>query len=258
MPVSSRKSPGSARGSGAALAVIPARGGSRRVPGKNIRPLLGNPAIAYTIRAAIGSGVFERVVVSTDSDEIARIARDAGADVPFVRDASLADDHTPVSLATVDALERLDPCGERYTVVAQLMANCPLRNANDVRESYRQFVDTGAPAQLSVTRFGWLNPWWAMQRGNDFVLDPLFGDRVTAPSQSLPELYCPTGAIWWARADVLRAARTFHVPGRTGWEISWQHAVDVDTEDDWAMAELLAQREASVGRELLTETSDAR
>ena len=257
MPVSSRKSLGSGRGPGAALAVIPARGGSKRVPGKNIRPLLGHPAIAYTIRAAIGSGVFDRVMVSTDSDEIARIAGDAGADVPFVRDSSLADDHTPVSLATVDALERLDPCGERYAVVAQLMANCPLRDADDVRDSYRQFVDTGAPAQLSVTRFGWLNPWWAMQRGKDLVLDPLFTSHVTAPSQSLPELYCPTGAIWWARAELLREARTFHVPGRTGWEIPWQHAVDVDTEDDWAMAELLAQREVSRERKPLGEAADA-
>ena len=257
MSVSFEKSPGKASGSGAAIAVIPARGGSKRVPGKNIRPLLGQPAIAYTIRAALESGVFDQVVVSTDSEEIARIARDHGAEVPFVREAALADDHTPVSAATVDALERLDPRGERYSRVAQLMANCPLRNADDVRESYRQFGDTGAPAQLSVMRFGWQNPWWAMQRGDDFVLDPLFADRVTAPSQSLPELYCPTGAIWWARAEVLVEARTFHVEGRTGWEISWQHGMDIDTEDDWAMAELLAQREL-LDRELLAEAADAR
>ena len=243
---------------GDVLAVIPARGGSKRVPGKNIRPLLGLPAIAWTIRAAIDSGVFHRVVVSTDSEEIARIAREHGAEVPFVRDAALADDHTPVSLATVDALERLDPCRERYGIVSQLMANCPLRDADDVRESYRQFVETGASAQLSVMRFGWQNPWWAMRRGDDFVLDPLFGDRVTAPSQSLPELYCPTGAIWWARAAVLREARTFHVSGRTGWEISWQHGVDVDTEDDWAMAELLARREEATRHGSLAEAADAR
>lgn len=252
MSVSFEKSPGNPSGSGASLAVIPARGGSKRVPGKNIRSLCGQPAIAHTIRAALESGVFDRVVVSTDSEEIARIARASGADVPFVREAMLADDNTPVSLVTVDALERLDPCGELYPRVSQLMANCPLRTADDVRESYRQFVETGAPAQLSVMRFGWQNPWWAMRRGDDLVLDPLFRDRVTAQSQSLPELFCPTGAIWWARSDVLKEARTFHVPGRTGWEISWQHGVDVDTEDDWAMAELLAQRA------LLPEAADAR
>jgi N-acylneuraminate cytidylyltransferase len=102
-----------------------------------------------------------------------------------------------------------------------------------------------------------------MRRGDDYVLDPLFGARATAPSQSLPELFCPTGAIWWASADVLRAERTFHVDGRTGWEISWQHAVDVDTEDDWAMAELLARLEArargeSPERDVLSEALHAR
>ncbi|HEU6451871.1 MAG TPA: acylneuraminate cytidylyltransferase family protein, partial [Gemmatimonadaceae bacterium] len=221
------------------------------------------PAIAYTIRAALGSGVFDRVVVSTDSDEIARVAREHGAEVPFVRDASLADDDTPVSLATVDALERLDPGGERFARVAQLMANCPLRDAEDVRASWEQFTSTGARSQLSVMRFGFQNPWWAMRRGDDYVLDPLFGARATAPSQSLPELFCPTGAIWWARAELLRAERTFHVDGRTGWEISWQHAVDVDTEDDWAMAELLARLEArargeSPERDVLSEALHAR
>lgn len=227
------------------------------MPGKNIRPLLGVPAMAYSIRAALESGIFDRVVVSTDSEEIARVAREHGAEVPFVRDASLADDHTPVSLATVDALERLDPRGEHFTVVAQLMANCPLRDADDVRASWRQFLDTGARSQLSVMRFGFQNPWWAMRRSDDFVLDPIFGERATAPSQSLPELFCPTGAIWWARAEVLRAERTFHVEGRTGWEISWQHGVDVDTEDDWAMAELLARLELAE-RDALSEVLDAR
>lgn len=227
------------------------------MPGKNIRPLLGVPAMAYSIRAALESGIFDRVVVSTDSEEIARVAREHGAEVPFVRDASLADDHTPVSLATVDALERLDPRGEHFTVVAQLMANCPLRDADDVRASWRQFLDTGARSQLSVMRFGFQNPWWAMRRSDDFVLDPIFGERATEPSQSLPELFCPTGAIWWARAEVLRAERTFHVEGRTGWEISWQHGVDVDTEDDWAMAELLARLELAE-RDALSEVLDAR
>jgi N-acylneuraminate cytidylyltransferase len=67
----------------------------------------------------------------------------------------------------------------------------------------------------------------------------VFPDRITAPSQSLPELFCPTGAVWWAKSAVLRGARTFHVERRTGWEIPWQRGVDIDTEDDWRMAEVL-------------------
>jgi pseudaminic acid cytidylyltransferase len=229
----------------ACLAVIPARSGSRRLPGKNVRDLLGRPAIAYTIDAALEAGVFARVVVSTDSDEIAAIARACGAEVPFLRSASLADDLTPVSAATADALDRVD-AGGAFTSVAQLMANCPLRTATDIRDSHRQFVESGADAQLSVTRFGWQNPWWAFSRNADFALEPVFPDRVTARSQDLPALYCPTGAVWWAHAAILRAARTFHVPGRTGWEMPWDRAVDIDTEDDWRMAEHLLALAAEV------------
>ena len=223
---------------GGCLAVIPARGNSRRVPGKNVRDLLGRPAMAYTIEAALASGVFERVVVTTDSEAIAAVARSWGAEVPFLRDSSLADDVTPVSAATVDALERIDPEG-RYSAVAQLMPNCPLRNADDVRASHAVFVASGAESQLSVSRFGWQTPWWAMQRDDRGVLSPLFPDHATARSQDLPALFCPTGAVWWASSRLLRRERTFHVPGRTGWELPWERAVDIDTEADWAMAEQL-------------------
>jgi N-acylneuraminate cytidylyltransferase len=228
---------------GGCLAVIPARGNSRRVPGKNIRDLLGRPAIAYTIEAALESGLFARVVVTTDSAEIAGVARSWGAEAPFLRDGALADDVTPVSAATADALERLDPEG-RFAAVAQLMPNCPLRTAADVRASHSAFVASGALSQLSVSRFGWQTPWWAMQRDDRGVLSPLFPDRVTARSQDLPDLFCPTGAVWWASGELLRRERTFHVPGRTGWELAWDRAVDIDTESDWLIAEqlLLARR----------------
>jgi pseudaminic acid cytidylyltransferase len=220
------------------IAIIPARGGSKRVPGKNIRPLAGKPLIAYTIEAAVQSGTFHRVVVSTDSEEIAAVARNYGAEVPFLRSAELSDDVTPVSAVTADALERLDLDGSRYGVVAQLMANCPLRTAEDIAASHRQFCETAAETQLSVVRYGWQNPWWAMKRdAGSFKLDPLFPREMTARSQDLPELYCPTGAIWWGKTRVVREQRTFHIPSRTGWEIAWQHGIDIDTPEDMAFAE---------------------
>jgi N-acylneuraminate cytidylyltransferase len=230
-------------GPAARLAVIPARGGSKRVPGKNVAPLGGRPLLAYTVAAAVDSGLFERVVVSTDSEEIAGAARDAGAEVPFLREARLSDDIVPVSAATVDALERLDPQGEVFASVCQLMPNCPLRSAADVVASCEQFEGTGADAQISVVRYGWQNPWWAMRRGGGFVLDPLFPEAHAARSQDLDELFCPTGAVWWARAGALRREGTFHMPARTGWEISWQHGVDIDTKDDLEMALVLLELE---------------
>lgn len=221
------------------LAVIPARGGSKRVPKKNIRSLRGRPLLAYTIEAAVTSKLFEQVVVSTDSPDIAEIAQRCGAWVPFIREASLADDMTPVSEVTADVLEKLDSSGRQYRDICQLMPNCPLRIASDIADSYRQFIETGSQSQISVVRYGWQNPWWAMQQDSNHVLDPIFKDSMTARSQDLPELYCPTGAIWWMKADLLRQERNFHIPGRTGWEIPWQRGLDIDTQDDWDLAEAL-------------------
>jgi pseudaminic acid cytidylyltransferase len=225
--------------SGNTIAIIPARGGSKRIPGKNIRPLAGRPIIAYSIIAALESGLFERVVVSTDSEEIAAIARQFEAEVPFLRDQALAGDLTHVSLVTADALLRLDPAGDKFDSVAQLMPNCPLRTAGDVKESYKQFEQTGAASQISVVRYGWQNPWWAMRRNERNELEPIFEEQMTVRSQDLPELVCPSGAVWWARTGALRHAKTFHLENRTGWEIPWQRGIDIDTLEDWAMAEVL-------------------
>lgn len=231
----------------ACLAVIPARGGSKRVPRKNILPLRGRPLIAYTIEAALQSGMFDRVIVTTDNAEIAEVARQNQAEVPFLREPSLSGDLVPVSTATVDALQRLDPAGDTFDHVCQLMPNCPLRTAEDVAESYRQYVKTGAESQLSVVRFGWQNPWWAMRRDVSFTLEPVFAEALSSRSQDLPDLFCPTGAVWWARADTLRREGTFYIAGATGWEIPWQRGVDIDTVDDWDMAATLLIRAESAG-----------
>jgi N-acylneuraminate cytidylyltransferase len=221
------------------IAIIPCRGGSKRLPGKNIKPLGGKPLIAYTIEAAIQSSIFDAVIVSTDSEVIAEIAKVHGAIVPFMRGDDLADDFSPVSAATVDALRRVDPKGTEYQNVAQLMANCPLRNVEDILRSYQQFVASGVGSQISVTEYGWLNPWWAMTCDERNVLNPVFKPRVGVRSQDLPRLVCPTGAIWWAKASTLLAHGTFYAPNYAGWCMPWERAVDIDTEEDLKMAEIL-------------------
>ena len=226
-------------GRAVSLAVIPARGGSKRIPGKNLRHLSGRPLLAYTVEAALQSDLFDHVLVSTDSPEIAEVARDCGADVPFLRDASLSDDFVPVSAATLDALERMHSAGEEIASVCQLMPNCPLRTADDIVASHEQFVRTGTESQVSVVRYGWQNPWWAMRRDEGLALAPLFEAAATERSQDLPELFCPTGAVWWAKADALRRAGTYHLAGRTGWEIPWRRGIDIDTEADWELALVL-------------------
>lgn len=227
--------------SGANLAVLPCRGGSKRIPKKNIRPFHNRPLLAYSIDAALESGVFSSVVVSTDSMEIAEIARSCGAEVPFLRVSTLADDFTPASAVTLDALKLLDATGAKFARVAQLMVNCPLRSSADIRDSYRQFMESGADTQISVTEYGWLNPWWAMTRDEENRLSMVFREQALMRSQDQPAAYCPTGAIWWAKVETLREHGTFYAPGYQGWTLPWQRAVDIDNEEDWKMAEFLKQ-----------------
>ena len=203
------------------LAIIPARGGSKRIPHKNIRDFFGKPIIAYTIEAAIQSDIFSRVILSTDNEEIASVAERFGAEIPFLRDSRLADDYTPVSLVTLDTLDRIDPNRTSFQYVAQLMPNCPLRTGKDIKNSYFQFMETKAESQISITHYSWLNPWWAMKRNDGYILKPIFHEQMNQRSQDLPDLFCPTGAIWWVKASVLRNKKTFHIEGRTGWEIPW-------------------------------------
>jgi CMP-N-acetylneuraminic acid synthetase len=220
----------------ACIAVIPARAGSKRIPRKNVREFLSRPLIAHTIEAAVESALFTRVIVSTEDPQIAEISRNWGAEVPFIRDVSLADDFTDSSKVTADVLEKVDPDGHLYSYIAQLLPTCPLRNAADVRNSFQQMVTTAAVAQLSVTRFVWMNPWWAFRRDPQWQLSPVFPEALKTRSQDLQPLFGVVGAIWWAKSADLRKHRSFYVPGYTGWEIPWERGLDIDTEDDWKMA----------------------
>lgn len=222
------------------LALIPARGGSKRIPKKNIKLLAGKPLIVYTIEAALASKIFAKVIVSTDDPEIAEIAKQAGAELPFIRQASLADDHSPVSLVSLDALNKLDPQNNIYQNIAQLMPNCPLRNENDIKESYEYFLATKSQSQISVTKYGWLNPWWAFKKDAE-NLEALFPEALKQRSQDLPELVCPSGAIWWAKSNSLRQHKSFHSNDRTGFELPWHRAIDIDDYDDWKMTEVLME-----------------
>lgn len=233
------------------IAIIPARGGSQRLPKKNILDFMGKPMIAWTIEAALETGIFTRVLVSTDSPEIAEVARQFGAEVPFLR-RDAYDHQSPIAEATCVALEQCETeLHEQYDLVTQLMANTPLRTAADIRRAVEHFAASEAPAQISCFAFGWMNPWWAVTLQDDGTPEPLFSNALKARSQDLPTLYCPTGAIWIARTDALRSARTFYCPGHRFFPLSWQSALDIDDAEDLAMAQALfvAQRKHSTAQE---------
>lgn len=218
------------------IAIILARGGSVRLPRKNILDIGGAPMLAWSVRAALDSGCFERVLVSTDDPEIAEVARLHGAEVPFLR-SSAADDQSPSSAATRIALAQAEQHWDtRFDVVSQFMANCPLRTANDVRSATAAFDARGAPAQVSCFRFGWMNPWWAARLDDSGEPHYLFAEARQQRSQDLPPLYCPSGAIWLARRDAFLEAGSFYTPGHVMEPLDWMSAMDIDDESDLRMA----------------------
>jgi N-acylneuraminate cytidylyltransferase len=221
------------------IAIIPARGGSKRLPKKNIIDFMGKPMIAWTIEAALQSKLFNRILVSTDAQEIAEVSEHYGATVPFLRKTA-KNDHSPVSLATCAALQQcFSELGERYDIVTQLMPNTPLRTAQDIRQAMDYFLNNSAPSQISCFRFGWMNPWWAVKLDAAGRSAPIFPGAQGKRSQDLPALYCPTGAIWIAKAEKLIEYQTFYCQDHVFHPMPWQSAVDIDDEDDLAIAKVV-------------------
>lgn len=221
------------------VAVIPARGGSKRIPGKNIIDFMGRPMIAWTIEAAQKANIFDRIILSTDSEDIAEVGRSYGLDVPFLR-SDKSDDFSPVTEATITAINQAEAFyNEKYDIVIQLMANAPLRDETDILNHYKIFLKEKRTFQISSFKFGWMNPWWAFkmdQNGNgEWIMKEGIGKR----SQDLEDLYCPTGVIWIAEVGALKKANTFYGPGFVFCEINWKHAVDIDNVDDLEFAKVL-------------------
>jgi N-acylneuraminate cytidylyltransferase len=218
------------------IAIILARGGSKRLPGKNVLPFHGKPMLAWSVIAAVESGEFNRIVVSTDDEGIAEIGRQYGAEVPYLRSGA-ADDMAPSSRATAIALKQAEEhWGEQYDCVAQLMANCPLRDASDIRDAMKAFANGNAPSQVSCFRFGWMNPWWAFKMDDKQRHEYLFPDALKKRSQDLPHLYCPTGALWLASTTQFKEHGTFYMPGHSFYPLSWESALDIDDEADFQLA----------------------
>lgn len=221
------------------IAVIPARGGSKRVPKKNIIDFLGKPMIAWTIEAAQQSGLFDKIVVSTDDEAIAAISKQYGAEVPFLRN-SKADDMSPVSEATAVTLGQLQEAGESFDDVVQLFAVCPLRTAEDIKAAYSFYLDSKRNFALSCFKYAWMNPWWAIELNEKKEANWIHKQVLDKRSQDLPELFCPTGAVWIASIPSLLEEKTFYGNGHVFWEMDWKHAVDIDNYEDIELAKALA------------------
>lgn len=213
-----------------ALALIPARGGSKRLPRKNILPFAGRPMLAWTVDAALQSGVFARVLVSTDDDEIASVARASGGEV-LRRPAEVSSDEATL----VDVVHHAFAGKAAPESFCLLLANCPLRTAEDIRRSAQMYRERRPAALLSVVSYGWTPPFRAQLLAGE-RLQPAFEDWIRKKSQAYPEVVCPTGAIYWSTPQALARADTLYIPGIEAFHMPWHRGIDIDTPEDLALA----------------------
>jgi pseudaminic acid cytidylyltransferase len=223
-----------------AVAIIPARGGSKRLPRKNVLDFLGRPIVAYTIDAAATSRCFDSVVVSTDDEEIAAVARYCGAAVDH-RPVELATDTSTVVDVCLDFLDREAAAGRAWKVMACLYATAPLRNAEDVRETLALLLPDRCDFAMAVTTYD-LPPHQALRLGADASLTPMWPELVTRRASDLPKLHVDNGSTYAVDVAEFRRHRSFYGPNLRGHDMPRQRSIDIDTQDDFDRALWSARR----------------
>ncbi|MFC4768237.1 cytidylyltransferase domain-containing protein [Effusibacillus consociatus] len=220
------------------LAIIPARGGSKGVPRKNIREVAGKPLIAWTIEEAKKSKYIDRLILSTEDAEIMTVAESWGCEVPFQRPLELAQDDTPGIDTVLHAVDILSP---KYDYVVLLQPTSPLRTAEDIDGCIEQCVNQGAPACVSVTEPE-KSPYWMYTLDEGNALKPLVQtERLILRRQDLPKVYSLNGAVYVAECQWLREKKGFVNIGTVAFPMPHSRSVDVDTEFDLRVVGILLQ-----------------
>jgi pseudaminic acid cytidylyltransferase len=219
------------------IAVIPARGGSKRIPRKNIRPFAGRPMIAHAIDAALASELFSHVVVTTDDDEIASLAAAAGAEVPFRRPGELADDHTPTVPVVAHAVKACESIGWSVDAACCIYPGVPFLEPADLVEAWALLVGSGRPYCLPVAEFP-SRIQRGLRRASDSGLSPFFPEHELTRTQDLDPAFHDAGQFYWGwKASWLTQPRLHS--GSAGYVVPSWRVVDIDTPDDWERAERL-------------------
>lgn len=217
------------------LAVIPARAGSKGLPGKNLLPLGGKPMIAWSIQAALASRYLDTVIVSSEDAEILAVARQWGAETPFVRPAELAGDATP----GIDVVLHACRAMPGYDYVVLLQPTSPLRTADDIDQAIERCRDSRAPVCVSVTKPE-KSPYWMYFLDEAGRMAPVVdAGRLPALRQALPEAYALNGAVYVARIDWLERAKSFLTAETVAYAMPRERSVDIDTALDFKLAEVL-------------------
>jgi len=220
------------------ICVIPARGGSKRIPRKNIKEFLGQPVIAYSIKAAIDSQCFDKVIVSTDDAEIAEVVKSFGASVPFMRPDELADDYASTIPVIKHAIEWFDDQEQPPSEVCCLYATAPFVSAGAIRRAYEQMQSVQADYCFTVTSFA-----FPIQRAIKITaenrVEMLYPEHLETRSQDLEESYHDAGQFYWGKAEAFKQQKPLFSKSATPYILPRYLVQDIDTLEDWKKAELM-------------------
>lgn len=221
------------------VAVITARGGSKRIPHKNIRPFCGKPILAYSIEAALQSGIFDEVMISTEDDEIAKIAQDYGAAFPFRRSEETAGDHAMTIDVMTEVVESYQKIGVRPEMVCCIYQTAPFVTAEKLKKAYTAFAESGAQALIPIVKFSF-PPQRCFVVDGEYVKFKWKEYELTR-SQDLEPYYHDAGQFYMLRTDAMMEQRTM-LPERTIPLICDEMEVqDIDNLEDWKIAEIKYQ-----------------
>lgn len=226
------------------LGIITARGGSKGIPGKNIKELAGKPLIAYTIEAAKKSGVFDRVILSTDDPAIAAVAKEYGCEVPFMRPAELATDTAPGALVIAHAITWLRD-NENYQAdyIMILQPTAPLRTARHIQKAVRLFETSGADSVVSIAEIPQhFHPRWQFTIDDNNRMAIFTGEsfaKIVRRRQDLPKTYTRNGAIYLFKTALLSDSNALNFYGNDvmAYVMKPEESVNIDTMEDWKEAE---------------------
>ena len=222
---------------GSVVALIPARGGSKRIPRKNIRLFHGRPLIAYSIETARESGLFDRIVVSTDDEEIAEVARKWGAEVPFLRDPEYADDHATATDAVEHSLKRLEATGESIDYACTIYPTAPLLEASYLVEGLERLKNSDAWYAFSATSMPF-PIWRTFHLTKEGRCEMFWPEHFGTRSQDLKEAYQDAGQFYWERRD--EGKPPFRFASYALPILLPRYMVqDIDTFEDWERAEMM-------------------
>lgn len=218
------------------LAVITARGGSKRIPRKNIKPFLGKPILLYSIQAALASGVFDEVMVSTEDEEIAELARNEGAKVPFFRSSDTANDYATTADVLLEVLEQYRELGVQFDYICCIYPTAPFVSAERLKEAMEKLTAQEADALLPVVRFSF-PPQRSVVMGEDGFLQFKWQEYMLARSQDLEPFYHDAGQFYCLKVDSFQAQKKLVMAKTVPMELPESEVQDIDTEEDWRIAE---------------------